>query len=115
MSHYICQACKNSLPELGICEQEGCTSQWEMMDACPCTDGTHGAEEVRIPSKDSNGNILSTGDTVVLVKDLTLRGSSQKIKQGTKVTITLTEKPEEVDCKISGQGIVLRTEFLKKV
>jgi len=65
--------------------------------------------------KDSNGNILADGDSVILTKDLKVRGSSQVIKRGTKVkNIRLTEDPDEVDCKINGSSIVLRTEFLKK-
>jgi protein PhnA len=65
--------------------------------------------------KDSNGNILAEGDSVTLTKDLKVRGSSQVIKRGTKVkNIRLTEDPDEVDCKINGSSIVLRTEFLKK-
>ncbi|MGB4819018.1 MAG: zinc ribbon domain-containing protein YjdM [Saprospiraceae bacterium] len=65
--------------------------------------------------KDSNGNILADGDSVTLTKDLKVRGSSQVIKRGTKVkNIRLTEDPDEVDCKINGSNIVLRTEFLKK-
>ncbi|HQX44422.1 MAG: alkylphosphonate utilization protein [Saprospiraceae bacterium] len=65
--------------------------------------------------KDSNGNILVDGDSVTLIKDLKVRGSSQVIKRGTKVkNIRLTEDEDEVDCKINGSSIVLRTEFLKK-
>lgn len=115
MSHYACVSCKGSLPEMGICETEGCGAQWEMMNACECKDGNHGAEEAVAPTKDSNGNILQNGDSVVLIKDLPLRGTSQKYKQGTKVTITLRENTEEVDCKINGTAIVLRTEYVKKV
>lgn len=115
MNHYVCHGCKNTLPDMGICELEGCASQWEMMAECSCGDGLHGVAEKIAPTKDSNGTILQSGDSVVLIKDLPLRGSSQKFKQGTKVTITLRENVQEVDCKISGTAIVLKTEFLKKV
>jgi protein PhnA len=65
--------------------------------------------------KDSNGNILSDGDTVTLIKDLKVKGSSLNLKRGTVVKkIKLTESEEEVDCRINGSSIVLRTEFLKK-
>ena len=65
--------------------------------------------------KDSNGSILSDGDSVTLIKDLKVKGSSQVIKRGTVVKkIHLTDDADEVDCKINGSGIVLRTEFLKK-
>lgn len=116
MKHYACPGCGESLPEIGICEKDSCPNQWEMMIECDCTDGLHGKEKTGPIVKDSNGNTLQDGDSVVLIKDLTLRGTSQKIKQGTKVSkIQLTDNPEEVDCKINGTAIVLRTEFLKKV
>jgi protein PhnA len=66
--------------------------------------------------KDSNGNILSEGDSVTLIKDLKVKGSSLNLKRGTIVKkIKLTDDPSEVDCRINGSSIVLRTEFLKKV
>jgi protein PhnA len=66
--------------------------------------------------KDSNGNILNEGDSVTLIKDLKVRGSSTTLKRGTVVKkIKLTDDPAEVDCRINGSSIVLRTEFLKKV
>ncbi len=65
--------------------------------------------------KDSNGAELMDGDSVTVIKDLKVKGSSMVIKRGTKVKgIRLTENPEEVDCKIDGSGIVLKTCFLKK-
>ncbi len=114
MTHYVCKgSCVGSLEELGICEADGCSSQWEMMEACECADGKHGTGLV---VKDSNGAVLSDGDDVVLIKDLTLRGTSRVIKRGTKVNkIKLSDNAEEVDCKINGSAIVLRVEFVKKV
>lgn len=65
--------------------------------------------------RDSNGTELIDGDAVTVIKDLKVRGSSMVIKRGTKVkSIKLTENPDEVDCKIDGSGIVLKTCFLKK-
>ncbi len=65
--------------------------------------------------KDSNGNILNDGDSVTLIKDLKVKGSSLVLKRGTVVKkIKLTGDADEVDCRINGSGIVLRTEFLKK-
>lgn len=65
--------------------------------------------------RDSNGAELLDGDSVTVIKDLKVRGSSMVIKRGTKVkSIRLTENPEEVDCKIDGSSIVLKTCFLKK-
>jgi protein PhnA len=63
--------------------------------------------------KDSNGNILNDGDSVTLIKDLKVKGSSLNLKRGTVVKkIKLTDNEDEVDCR--GSSIVLRTEFLKK-
>jgi protein PhnA len=65
--------------------------------------------------KDSNGNILQDGDSVTLIKDLKVKGSSTTLKRGTVVKkIRLTDDESEVDCRIGGSSIVLRTEFLKK-
>ncbi len=65
--------------------------------------------------RDSNGVELFDGDAVTVIKDLKVKGSSMVIKRGTKVrSIRLTEEPTEVDCKIDGSSIVLKTCFLKK-
>lgn len=67
-------------------------------------------------TKDSNGNILSNGDSVTVIKDLKVKGSSIVIKRGKVVkNIKLTDDTDEVDCRVDGSSIVLRTEFLKKV
>lgn len=72
-------------------------------------------EETNATPKDCNGTELFDGDSVTVIKDLKVRGSSMVIKQGTKVkSIRLTDDPDEVDCKIDGSGIVLKTCFLKK-
>jgi protein PhnA len=66
-------------------------------------------------TKDSNGTLLNDGDSVTLIKDLKLRGSSSILKRGTVAkNIKLTEDPAEIDCRIQGSSIVLRTEFVKK-
>lgn len=72
----------------------------------------HAANEVR----DSAGNILASGDSVALVKDLKVKGAGQTLKQGTVIkSIRLTDNPEEIDCKYEGiKGLVLRTEFVRK-
>lgn len=117
MTHYICTgSCGGVLPEVGFCEAEQCTAQWEMMATCECTDGLHGAAEPELLVKDSNGTVLQTGDSVVLIKDLPVRGSSQVLKRGTKATnIKLTSNPQEIDCKLNGTAMVLRVEFVKKL
>lgn len=66
-------------------------------------------------TKDSNGNELKDGDSVQLIKDLKLRGSSSVYKRGTVVkNIRLTDSPDEIECRMRKTTIVLRTEFLKK-
>jgi protein PhnA len=72
-------------------------------------------EIVDLTPRDSNGSELMDGDSVTLIKDLKVRGSSQVLKRGTKVkSIRLTDDPEEVDCKIEGTAMVLKTCYLKK-
>ena len=76
--------------------------------------GDSEAETDSVP-KDSNGTELLDGDAVTVIKDLKVKGSSMVIKRGTKVkSIRLTDEPTEVDCKIDGSSIVLKTCFLKK-
>ncbi len=66
--------------------------------------------------KDAHGNVLEDGDTVTLIKDLKLKGSSQVVKQGTKVkNIRLVDEDHDIDCKIDGfGGMKLKSEFVKK-
>lgn len=117
MIHYICTGtCGGTLSEVGFCEAEQCSAQWTMMTECECTDGLHGKEATLPIAYDANGTALQTGDSVTLIKDLPLKGSSVVLKRGTKVAaIRLTNNPEEIDCKIQGTAIVLRTEFVKKL
>ncbi len=64
---------------------------------------------------DSNGNALADGDSVQLIKDLKVKGSSLNLKRGTVVKkIRLTADEEEVECRIGKSTIVLKTCFLKK-
>ena len=66
--------------------------------------------------KDSNGTLLQDGDSVTVIKDLKVKGSSAVIKRGTKVNnIRLTDDPAEIDCRVNKTAMVLRTEFVKKV
>jgi protein PhnA len=67
--------------------------------------------------KDSNGTILNDGDTVSVIKDLKVKGSSLVVKVGTKAkNIRLTDGDHDIDCKISGIGAMkLKSEFIKKV
>ena len=71
-------------------------------------------EELEV--KDCNGALLSDGDSVTLIKDLKVKGTSTTIKRGTLVkNIRLTFNPDEVECNTKQvKGLVLRTEFIKK-
>lgn len=65
--------------------------------------------------KDSNGTLLKEGDSVTVIKDLKVRGSSSVIKRGTMVkNIRLTDDPSEIEGRVEKTTMVLRTEFLKK-
>jgi protein PhnA len=65
--------------------------------------------------RDSNGAILTEGDSVTVIKDLKVRGSSGIIKRGTMVkNIRLTDADDEIEGKVDKSVMVLRTEFLKK-
>ena len=72
--------------------------------------------EIEVETKDCYGNVLSSGDTVMVIKDLNVKGTSVTLKQGTKIkNIRLTDSEQEVECNTDKvKGLVLRTEFLKK-
>lgn len=74
------------------------------------------AEDVKV-IKDANGNELQDGDTVTVIKDLKVKGSSLVVKVGTKVkNIRLVDGDHDIDCKIDGVGAMkLKSEFVKKV
>ncbi len=85
-----------------------CAHEWPQQAA-------EAVEEKRI-WKDANGNVLNDGDTVTVIKDLKIKGSSSVVKVGTKVkNIRLIEGDHDIDCKIDGIGAMqLKTEFVKK-
>ncbi len=66
--------------------------------------------------KDANGTVLSDGDTVTVIKDLKVKGSSSVVKVGTRVkNIRLVDGDHNIDCKIAGIGAMqLKSEFVKK-
>ncbi|MCK6409462.1 zinc ribbon domain-containing protein YjdM [Thauera sp.] len=66
--------------------------------------------------KDANGNLLQDGDSVTVIKDLKVKGSSAVVKVGTKVkNIRLIDGDHDIDCKIDGFGpMQLKSEFVKK-
>lgn len=66
--------------------------------------------------KDSNGNLLQEGDSVTIIKDLKVKGSSTVIKRGTVIkNIRLTDDENEIEGTANKEQMVLKTEFLKKV
>lgn len=77
--------------------------------------GDHASDDRVI--KDANGNPLQDGDTVTVIKDLKVKGSSLVVKVGTKVkNIRLVDGDHDIDCKIDGIGAMkLKSEFVKKV
>lgn len=107
MTTPACPACtlEDVLAHSDHWECATCGHEWPK-DATP--------EAVRVV-KDAVGNVLADGDTVVLIKDLKLRGSSQVLKQGTKAkNIRLVDGDHEIDCKIEGSAMALKACFVKK-
>jgi len=70
----------------------------------------------RVEVRDSAGNLLADGDSVVTIKDLKVKGAGQTLRRGTVIkSIRLTGDPQEIDCRYEGiKGLVLRAEFVRK-
>lgn len=111
----------SAIPACPICSMENtypdaenficadCGHEWPMLAMAAQDD------DARV-IKDSNGNVLADGDDVVLIKDLKVRGSSMVIKQGTKVRgIRVVGGDHDVEGKVNGSAMMLKSEFLKKV
>lgn len=73
-------------------------------------------EEAGLQIKDANGNLLNDGDTVVVIKDLPVKGAPKPVRAGTKVkNIRLTEGDHNISCKIDGFGaMALKSQYVKK-
>jgi len=86
-----------------------CGHEWAQAGEAP-------AEPEGLVVKDANGNLLEDGDTVTVIKDLKVKGSSSVVKVGTKVkNIRLVEGDHDIDCKVEGVGAMkLKSEFVKK-
>lgn len=91
-----------------ICPE--CAHEWTL-------DSENQNSDDELVVKDSNGNILNDGDSVTIIKDLKVKGSSSALKKGTKVkNIKLVEGDHNIDCKIDGFGAMqLKSEFVKKL
>lgn len=94
---------------LFVCPE--CAHEWTAEEAAPQQDEASGA------IKDANGNVLQDGDTVTVIKDLKVKGSSTVVKVGTKVrNIRLVDGDHDIDCKIDGIGAMkLKSQFVKKI
>jgi protein PhnA len=109
----------NTIPSCPVC---GMDNTYPDGDNFICPDCSHEwsattsveVEEKRI-HKDAHGNILNDGDTVTLIKDLKVKGSSLVIKGGTKIkNIRLVDGDHDIDCKVDSQSMLLKSEFIKK-
>ena len=91
-----------------ICPE--CAYEWTL-------NSENDSDDDKLVVKDSNGNILNDGDSVTIIKDLKVKGSSTPLKQGTKVkNIRLVEGDHNIDCKIDGFGAMkLKSEFVKNI
>lgn len=91
-----------------ICPE--CAYEWSK-------DASEDVAETEKVFKDANGNVLQDGDTVTVIKDLKVKGSSLVVKVGTKVkNIKLVDGDHDIDCKIEGIGAMkLKSQFVKKI
>lgn len=87
------------------------TGEWQ-----PASEMAPAAQADRAVVRDAAGNTLADGDSVVLIKDLKVKGANQTLKQGTVIkSIRLTDNDQEIDCRHDSiKGLVLRTEFVRK-
>ena len=112
------------MSKLPPCPQCGSEYTYEEASLCICPECAHewsrdagaaGDEPARV-WKDAHGNLLQDGDSVTVIKDLKIKGSSSVVKVGTKVkNIRLIDGDHDIDCKIDGIGAMqLKSEFVKK-
>jgi len=111
----------SNLPPCPKCNSEYAYEDGAMLICPECGhEWTMGSEENALQNepgvKDANGALLSNGDSVVVIKDLKVKGSSSVVKIGTKVkNIRLVDGDHNIDCKITGIGAMkLKSDFVKK-
>jgi len=106
-----CPKCNSDLTyeDGALCICPMCSHEWSK-------EAASAVEEKKVV-RDAHGNELSDGDTVTVIKDLKVKGSSSVVKVGTKVkNIRLVDGDHDIDCKIDGIGAMgLKSEFVKKV
>ena len=106
-----CPSCQSQYTyedgNLFVCPE--CAHEWRQDEKTESTEEQHTV-------KDANGNLLKDGDSVTVIKDLKVKGSSSVVKIGTKVkSIRLVEGDHNIDCKIDGFGAMsLKSQFVKK-
>jgi len=112
----------STLPPCPKCNSEYSYEDGQMLVCPECAhewsaDATQTADDDARIIKDSVGNVLQDGDTVTVIKDLKVKGSSSVVKVGTKVkNIRLCDGDHDIDCKIDGIGAMkLKSEFVRKV
>lgn len=109
----------NTLPNCPKCNSEYTYEDGSLLVCPECAHewDLNQADEETTVIKDANGNVLNDGDTITVIKDLKVKGSSLVVKVGTKVkNIRLVEGDHDIDCKISGIGAMkLKSQFVKKV
>jgi len=112
----------STLPPCPLCNSEFTYEDGSQLVCPECAHewSADGANEVTDDAKvikDSVGNVLNDGDTVTVIKDLKVKGSSLVVKVGTKVKgIRLCDGDHDIDCKIDGIGAMkLKSEFVRKV
>ena len=112
-----------SLPNCPQCNSEYTYNDGDLLICPECShewrEGESAADE-QVLIKDANGNVLADGDTVTVVKDLKIKGSSSVVKVGTKVKnirlLADAADGHDIDCKIDGIGAMkLKSEYVKKV
>ncbi|HEY8354644.1 MAG TPA: zinc ribbon domain-containing protein YjdM [Methylophilaceae bacterium] len=104
-----CPQCtlENTYPDGNNYVCADCGYEWPMHEVAE--------EETGRQVKDAHGNLLQDGDTVVLIKDLKVKGSSITLKQGTKIKgIRIVDGDHEVDCRTDAGQMMLKACFLKK-
>lgn len=110
----------SDLPNCPACGSEYSYEDGNMLVCPECAHewlpGEENADADERVIKDVNGNVLTDGDSVTVIKDLKVKGSSSVVKVGTKVkNIRLVEGDHDIDCKIDGIGAMkLKSQFVKK-
>ncbi len=112
----------SDLPHCPQCQSEFTYADGELYICPECAhEWSAQAENVTVDPektwKDANGNVLQNGDSVTIIKDLKIKGSSSVVKVGTKVkNIRLVDGDHDIDCKIEGIGAMgLKSEFVRKL